>query len=190
MIEAVKREPYRVEIINGRKVVAMAPAFSNHNAVKLNVATIFKIYLKGNVCIPIPDGEKLVLVDGEYVIPDFFVICDRSKYKKDGVHGVPELIVEVLSPKTKKYDCGEKKDLYQQSGVGEYWIIDPDARTIEIYLLENGLYKLDNVYRVPDELEDVEDKDVEPTEFRVHTFPDLTVRLEDVFEYVNLWDES
>jgi len=151
------------------------------------VHQIFRSYLRGNICIAFPDGQKLVLENNDgYVVPDLFVLCDRSKYKRDGVYGAPDLVVEVISPKTRKYDRGDKKDLYQHAGVGEYWLVEPDGRSIEIYLLKDGSYALDGVYRIPDENEDPEDIENEPKEFRAHLFNDLVVSLDDVFENVVL----
>jgi len=181
----------KTEIINGIEMMS-PPAYSNHTHVKGNVDHIFRTYLKGNVCIPICDGEKLVLEiskkKGDYVVPDFFVICDRSKQKKDGVYGAPDLIVEVLSPGTAEYDRGEKKELYQLNDVKEYWIIEPNNRSIEVYLLKDGVYKLDALYRLPDEDEPEEFKENAKTSFSVGLFPDMKVNLEDVFEYVNTWE--
>jgi len=186
MGQVLKRDEYKTEIINGIKIVMMAPPFSNHNAVKGNIHYLFKHYLRGNVCLPIPDGEKLVLEKDQYVVPDFFVICDRSKYKKDGVYGAPDLVVEVLSPKTQKIDRGDKKDLYQLHGVKEYWIVDPDNRSIEVYIPRDRVYKLNAVYRIPGGDEPPEDKENEADEFAVCLFPDMIVKLEDVFENVLL----
>jgi len=180
----------KTEVINGIEMMS-PPAFSNHNHVKLNVALVFKLFLKNNICIPFGDGEKVVLPsqkEGDYLIPDFFVLCDRSNHKKDGVYGAPDLVVEVLSPGTAKYDRGEKKDLYQTNGVKEYWIIEPNIKSIEVYLLKDGMYKLDEIYRIPDDDEQKEAKEAAKTTFSVSSFPDMNVNLEDIFEYVNTWE--
>ena len=116
------REELRVEMIGGVKYVNFAPAFSNHNIVKNNIYRIFANHLCNNICLPFGGGEKLVLEEDSYVIPDFLVLCDRNKLKRDGVYGAPDLIAEVISPATVKIDRGEKKELYQRAGVGEYWI--------------------------------------------------------------------
>ena len=180
-------EEFKVEVIGGKQIIMMSPAFSNHNLVKDNVLSLFRAYLKGHICIPIGDGHKLVLEEGGYVIPDFFVLCDRSKRRKDGVYGAPDLIVEVLSLSTREYDKGEKKDLYERSGVKEYWLIEPDLRIIETYFLRDGRYVLNGVYGIPDELEAEEDKVKIAQEFKVGIFPELLIKLEDVFEYVINW---
>ena len=184
-------EELRTEIIDGVEIMMSPTAFTNHNHVKSNVLFVFKKYLKGNICIPFGDGEKLVVdypKKGDYIVPDFYIICDRSKQKKDGVHGAPDLVVEVLSPGTTLYDRGVKKDLYQAIGVKEYWIIDPDKKIIEVYLLKGGIYNLDAVYRIPEDDESDKDKEKAITTFFVNSFSDMSVNLEDIFEYVNSWE--
>ena len=184
-------EDSRIEVINGVEIMMSPTAFSNHNHVKANVDTAFRVYLKGNICIPFNDGEKLV-VDyprkGDYIVPDFFIICDRSKQKKDGVHGAPDLVVEVLSPGSIIYDRGAKKNIYQKLGVIEYWIIDPDKKIIEVYILTDSVYGLDAVYRIPGDDEPEKDRKNAITSFFVNSFPDMSVNLEDIFEYVNSWE--
>ena len=180
-------EPCKIECINGIDIVMMSPPFSNHNTVKENIFGIFYLYLRGNICLPKGDNSKLVLCDDSYVIPDFFVVCDRSVIRKDGIYGVPPLIVEVLSPITAKYDKGDKKELYQRCGVKEYWLIEPDLRQIEVYILEKSVYLLDNLYRFPDELESEEDKSVAIAQFTSFVFPNLLIQLEDVFQNVIDW---
>jgi len=185
-------EKIKTEVINGQELMMSPPAFSNHNVIKNNLFFVFMSYLKNNICIPFGDGEKLVLdamSDGDYVIPDFFVLCDRSKYKRDGVYGSPDLIVEVLSPASALYDKGIKKDLYQKSSVKEYWIIDPGNKSIEVYVLQDGAYRLDAIYRIPEDYEHSEDKEKAITSFTVKLFPDMTVNLYDIFQYVNEWEQ-
>jgi len=181
----------KTEVINGQEIMISPPAFVNHNHVKGNIHHIFKTYLKGNICIPISDGTKLVLEPSkkdDYVVPDFFVICDRTKQKRDGVYGTPDLIVEVISPSTEFYDRGIKKNLYQKSGVKEYLLIDPDKKSVEVYILRDGAYDLDAIYRIPADYEYEEEKEKAITTFSVNLFPDMVINLEDVFEYVNVWE--
>ena len=191
MSERYISEDLKTEVINGQEIMMSPPAFSNHNHVKGNIYHVFRTYLKGNICIPFCDGEKLVLDSpkkGDYVVPDFFIICDRSKHKRDGVYGSPDLIVEVLSPATAIFDRGIKKDIYQKKGVKEYWIIEPVNKSIEVYVLNDGIYSLDAIYRIPADYESDEDKGKAKTTFTVNSFPNMTVNLEDIFEYVTEWE--
>jgi Uma2 family endonuclease len=81
------------------------------------------------------------------VQPDICVICDLSKLDNKGCIGAPDLIVEVLSPSTLKYDWNYKFNLYENAGVREYWIVDPKAKMVSVFLLQSdGKYDLGTVY--------------------------------------------
>ena len=119
----------REELING-KIVAMSPAATNHNRVAGNIFNAFHNYLKGKTCEAFGDGADVYLTENDTVIPDIFIVCQKDIIQPDGIHGAPDLIVEVLSPGTAKNDKGYKKDLYESSGVKEYWMADPNMRSI------------------------------------------------------------
>jgi Uma2 family endonuclease len=72
------------------------------------------------------------------VQPDICVICDKNKLDDAGCIGAPDLIVEILSPGNNKKELQNKYEVYQESGVREYWIIHPIEQTLLIYSLENG----------------------------------------------------
>ena len=187
-LAANNNEPYKTEIIDGKKIIMMSPALSNHNLVRNRVFGIFESYLRNNICLPFIDGDKLVLEENGYVLPDVFIVCDRSKFKRDGVYGAPNLVIEVLSASTRRYDRGDKKDLYERSGIGEYWLIEPELKSIEVFIHDDsGRYKLDNVYGIPDEYESEEDKIKIPQEIKTGLFPDLVIKLEEIFENVQKW---
>ena len=120
------QEDWREELIGG-KLVAMSPrpAF-NHNRISENIDFIFRGYLRGKKCTPLGDGYDLYLDENNHFIPDFMIVCDRDKIQMDGVHGAPDLVVEVLSPSTAQNDRGHKKEVYAKCGVREYWIVSPD----------------------------------------------------------------
>ncbi len=72
--------------------------------------------------------------DPNVVQPDIVVICDEDKVNEDNKYeGIPTLIVEVLSPSTKGRDMAVKLHLYMRSGVSEYWIVDPENKSIMQY---------------------------------------------------------
>lgn len=140
------RENQREELIAG-KIVAMSPSPRwNHMAVSGNIYGIFRDYLKGKKCTPIQDGFDLFLDDENQFVPDFMVVCDTDKIKPDGVHGTPDLVVEVLSPSTAKNDKGHKKDIYAKCGVKEYWIVNPSDKSVDVYVLEGSSFVLHDVY--------------------------------------------
>ena len=81
------------------------------------------------------------------VQPDICVICDLSKLDELGCCGSPDMIVEILSPSTAKKDMTEKFALYEESGVKEYWIVHPNDKAINVFLLqENGKYDNGTTY--------------------------------------------
>ena len=56
------------------------------------------------------------------------------------MHGAPELVIELLSPSTSKYDLDEKKDVYERYGVKEYFIVEPTSKSLDHYYLENEVF--------------------------------------------------
>ncbi len=179
------QEERREELIGG-KIIAMSPAATNHNRIADNIHGIFWSYLRGKKCVPFGDGEKVFLTETDHYVPDFMVICDRDKIKLDGIHGAPDLVVEVLSPGTAKNDRGVKKAVYESSGVPEYWIVDPAGKSIEVYLLEDGYYSLENVHYFHSEQEREyltdDEKAALATGFKCHLYDDLVIRLEDIVD--------
>ena len=166
------QEDRREELIGG-KVVMMSPASAGHT------------YVAGKKCVPFGDGLLVHLTDEDKFVPDMMVVCDRDKIKRTYIDGAPDLVVEVLSPGTAKNDKGYKKRVYESSGVPEYWLVNPADKSIEVYLLENGRYTVDNVYTLypAEELEEMTDEERAAivTEFRCHLYDDLIIRLDDIF---------
>ena len=175
------------EMIGGR-LIMMAPASINHNRVIGNIFGLFNSFLKGRTCEPFTDGVATYLTEEDYYIPDVMVVCDPDKVQSDGVHGAPDLVVEVLSPGSAHYDRGRKKDVYEACGVKEYWIVDPANKTVEQHLLRDGKLTLDNAYAIlPDWMLKrmrPEARDAVVTEFKCSLYDDLTITLEDVFARV------
>lgn len=173
------------ELIDG-KVVAMSPrpAF-RHNQIAGNLYALFWQYLRGRTCTPVMDGTDVHLTEKDIFVPDMMVVCDREKIKYDGVYGAPDLVVEVLSPSTAKRDKGYKKDVYEKCGVREYWLVEPASKSIEVYLLKDGAFILDEVYTVYPEAHwetlSEEDRAAIPTKFKCSLYDDFEIALADVF---------
>jgi len=91
------------------------------------------------------DDDKIFNV----VQPDICVICDPSKLEERGCIGAPDLVVEVISPSTGKRDMNEKFSLYENAGVGEYWIVFPNDGAVTVFLLQkNGKYNKGTTYEL------------------------------------------
>ena len=179
------QEEFREELIGG-KAVAMSPRpMYNHNHIAFNIAVLFSNYLRGKPCTAIADGTDLYLTEEDRFVPDVMVVCDRDKIRRDGVHGAPDLVVEVLSPSTMRNDRMRKKEVYQACGVREYWMVDPENRTIEQYLLQDGKLELNMVYAScrDDELERMSEQEKAEleTHFQCSLYSDFDIALEDIF---------
>ena len=180
---AYQEEPL-YEIMDG-EVRAMSPAAPRHNRIAGNIFLIFGNYLKKKKCVPFGDGTAVYLDEQHRFIPDFMVVCDRNKIQSRWVYGPPDLLAEILSPSTARNDRMRKKDVYAASGVPEYWIVSPEERSIEVYHLQDGAYILDNLYAYcsAEDLADMTEAEKAgiTSEFQCRLFPDLTIRLEDIF---------
>ena len=122
--------------------------------------------------------------------PDLSVVLKPNEEilaNRKAIHGAPDMVVEVLSYSTRKNDLTVKKDIYEAHGVREYWIVDPWAKSISVYLLRDGKYFLDDVYILFDEknfaLLSDEDKATVKTEIPVSILDGLTIPLEFVFSW-------
>lgn len=98
---------------------------------------------------PAPFGVRLFEQNGErpedvdtMVELDISVVCDRGKIDKYGCKGAPDLIIEVLSPSTRRHDRLVKLNLYQRAGVQEYWMVDPDNQSVQVFTLDRGALKI------------------------------------------------
>lgn len=176
---------YREELIDG-KIVAMSPrpAF-NHNRVAFRIAHLFENYLKGKRCTVLPDGTDLHLTEENRFVPDMMVVCDRDKIKTDGVHGAPDLVVEVLSPSTARNDKTHKKETYAKCGVREYWLVSPEEKSLDVYRTNGTEFVLHDIYSLHPDWElarmSEEERAALVTHFQCSLFDDLDISLEDIF---------
>ena len=191
MNTALIKEDRPFEIIRG-KIYYMATPRTRHIKAGFNVSSMFRNFLKGKRGTVFPDGMRLVLKDEDVNLrPDMMVVCNRDIIKDDGVHGVPDLIVEVLSPSTAKNDRNFKQNLYEKIGVREYWIISTAEKSIEVYLLKDGRYDLDNIYyhEIPETL--LRDMLAEGAEIKrefktsLEGFEDFIINVDDVFDDID-----
>lgn len=178
---AYQEEP-REEMLNGKIYVISSPSV-NHSMIASNIFYAFCTYLKGKTCRAFGDGVDVYLTEKDRVIPDVMIVCKKDIIQMDGIHGAPDLAVEVFSPNTSKNDRGYKKELYEKSGVKEYWIVDPAMHSIEVYLLSDGKYNLDEFYGLfPDSFVTKKEKEESKKEIPVSLYSDFCIPLEEIFQ--------
>jgi len=143
-----------VELIRG-KVFRQAPSPRViHQQVAGNVFVALSIYLKRKKCnvfiapfdVRLPVKSKRNEDIDTVVQPDICVICDASKLDEAGCLGAPDLVVEVLSPGNNKKELQNKYEVYEESGVKEYWVIHPNECTLIVYTLIDGRYDASKIF--------------------------------------------
>lgn len=147
-------ESERIEIIDGEAFM-MAPPSSVHQAIVAELTRQFGNFLEGKRCrvYPAPFGVRLFQREGEapedvdtVVEPDLSVVCDRDKIDRQGCKGAPDLVVEILSPASLRHDRFVKLALYQRAGVREYWIVDPEYKSLQVFTLDGGMLRIAEEY--------------------------------------------
>ena len=134
----------RWELIDGA-AYAMSPGPSwKHQMIVGNLYFQLAGFLQGKPCMAFvaPLDVRLNAEDGDDTVvqPDILVICDRSKLSGTCCVGAPDMVVEILSPSTASNDMFLKYSKYLQAGVREYWIADPETKTVRAFILKDGKY--------------------------------------------------
>ncbi len=175
-------EHWRDEKIDG-VIYDMSPSPSfRHGIINNNINTVIKAGLKGSLCLVFMENLDFKYhpdVNDDYLCPDIMIVCDRKYLKGGSYSGVPRFVAETVSHSTAKRDKTEKKDIYEQAGVEEYWIVSPQ-RSVEIYYLQNGKYVLEQNYMLQDDKEDEEYN--ADTEISLRAFPHIKMTLGEIFE--------
>lgn len=178
------------EFIAGNIVLMSPRPAVNHNRVIANLMRIFGNYLRGKHCEAFAGGVDLHLDEENVLLPDVMIVSNLEMIHPNGVFGVPDLVVEVLSPSTARRDRGIKMETYARFGIKEYWLILPLERMVEVYLLQGGKFVLDNVYTDPPfwDLERMSDGEKEETHLplKVSFYDDFLVNVGEIFERVTL----
>lgn len=130
---------FRAELIDGHFYDLATPG-RLHQELVIELAATIRQHIKDNKgdckVYPAPFSVNLDADDKNWVEPDISVICDRNKLTDHGCSGAPDLIVEVVSPSSRKMDYSTKNFLYSDASVREYWIVDPEKNFTTIYYLE------------------------------------------------------
>ncbi|MCL2109183.1 MAG: Uma2 family endonuclease [Oscillospiraceae bacterium] len=130
----------RYELIDGVPYAFAAPNV-RHQEVCGELFGQLRDFLKGKLCkvfiAPIDVRLNPQNADDTVVQADVIVVCDHSKIGGNSINGAPDLVIEVLSPSTASYDLIVKLNRYRESGVREYWVIDPENNAVQVFIF-NG----------------------------------------------------
>ena len=152
-------DPMRYELYDGQLRALSAPT-DVHQLILTELLTQIHTHLRGTCrsIFPAPFDVRLFKNPGEPPLvlkpgvppPISMESKNHGQVDGKGIHGAPDLVVEILSPSTKQYDCLVKYKLYQQAGIQEYWIVDPDKKLVLVYTLVEGQYYVPEVYTARD----------------------------------------
>ena len=140
------------ELIHGKIFKMSSAPNTAHQRVSLELSRQIANYLKGKKCkafsapfdvrLPLSESKKNDQDIFTVVQPDICVICDSGKIDERGCLGAPDWIIEILSRQTSSKDLRQKFDVYQQTGVREYWVVHPVEQTVLVYVLNSkGKYE-------------------------------------------------
>ena len=189
MATEIFRKPDKYEIIGGKKFVQRGDTVAE-GKIKSNLTMLIGYYARTNKL-----GCQFCNLELEFSPENIFrvdfVYYSMSNSKtvfddvKKTIHGVPDMVAEVFSRSTMKNDVGIKKEIYERNGVGEYWIIDPWRENINVYLLRDGKYFLDDVYHNYSEAEWNELTEEERAEIKkevpVNVLDGFKVKIKNIF---------
>ena len=129
----------RAELIDGQ-LYDMVPPSRLHQRLSTKLVSILDRYISENngACevYSAPFAVNLNADDKTYVEPDISVICDPDKLTDRGCEGAPDMVIEIVSPSSRRMDYSIKNTLYSEAGVREYWIVDPAKERVTIYHYE------------------------------------------------------
>ena len=167
----------RYELINGELYLMSSPTTLHQKIIGEIHGQLYN-YLKGKKCqsfvSPLDvclSGVRNPKKEYNVVQPDILVVCYENKITNNmGIQGAPDLIIEVLSPTSKKHDTFVKYNLYQYYGVKEYWIIDGEVGVIYQYIInEKNIYTLPKTYEITENI-------------KVNILKDCTISLKNIIE--------
>jgi len=150
-------------LIHGAAYAMSAPN-TYHQLIQMEISRQIANYLVGKPCkvISAPYDVRLFYEeapdveddgsDDTVVQPDISVICGREKLGPEGCRGAPDMVVEILSPSNTAIGMEDKFHLYRDAGVREYWLVDPNNKTLKTHLFVGGKPDV-QIYAAPDKAE-------------------------------------
>jgi Uma2 family endonuclease len=155
-LDALPDDGNRYELFEGEIFVSRAPSLS-HQRVLGNIYALIRDYLNQNPLGEILLTPGVIFDDFNGAIPDAIFISNQRKREiisGERVKGAPELVIEIVSPgkENERRDRVVKRQVYGKHGVKEYWIADPQNKSLEIYRLKRHTLTLVETLMDEDEI--------------------------------------
>ena len=151
---AMPDDGHRYQVIEGELLMTPAPNESHQRSL-WNLSRIVGDHIRATQAGKVYFAPfDVVLSDQNVVQPDLlFVSTERTNVITEAnVQGAPDLLVEVLSPGTTRLDKNQKRDIYARFGVREYWLVSPEAGTVEVLVLREGTFERLGLYGTGDDV--------------------------------------
>lgn len=154
---ALPDDEHHYEIVDGVLYMSPAPNLWHQEIVAALISYLRPLINNTGLGRVFVAPTDVVLSSETVVQPDVAILLKAQFHKMGGMRigGAPDLVIEVASPKTATYDRHEKYDSYLRAGVAEYWIVDPNACTIEVRILKDDTYQLLGIFEKQDALQSV-----------------------------------
>lgn len=135
-------EDTRAEVFDGQ-IQYMASPSQIHQTILLELSSTLNSYVKGKKgpCRVFPAPFDVKLSDNPLLIvqPDIMIVCDKDKLDGKRCNGAPDFIIEIVSPGNSSDDYIKKLYYYKKYGIREYWIVDPNRRTVSVNYFEEDM---------------------------------------------------
>jgi Uma2 family endonuclease len=144
----------RYEILDGELFVVPAPN-TRHQRISRRLLVALVQHVEGKGLGEIFHAPYDVILSDENVVqPDIFFVSSRRPgiIGESNIHGAPDLAIEILSPGSRSKDLQIKRKIYAASGVQEYWVVDPEAATVEVLIWSEPGYVSAGIYGKPQRL--------------------------------------
>ena len=149
-----EHDTLRVEYLNGD--IVMTPARSpHHQIIVTNLLLLLGQYaMQNGLGLVLPAPVDVVLAkEAQIAQPDLIFIAKARAPKlvtRAAITGAPDLVLEVISPSTARADRKIKPPLYAKYGVAEYWLVDPEDQSVEVFVLDGETYRVAGIYLAGD----------------------------------------
>ena len=161
--------PY--QLIGGELIMSPSPTFF-HQRIAFKIASRLGAFVERNRSGAIVMAPMDVYFNEEDIYQPDIIFLRAEQLPKidpdDRIHLTPDLVIEVLSPSTAYHDYSHKKKIYAEHGVKEYWIVDPQDKTIEIMVNDSGIFRTEELLGVSGTVESA-------------MFPGFSMKVEEVF---------